>query len=783
MPITFRCFFGTALVFLALASSGCGRGAQGLFLPNRPPEIEITRTALEPASAAAHSYRVYWRGQDPDGRIDHYLYAVDPPSIDSLVGTWQETRSTEWVVSAAAVAGAPPMPHVFAVRAVDDRGAISRPAWVSYAEDNLPPVVEIVQPHPSTVFTALVPPAVTITWHGFDPDGITTTQPVKYKFHLFTAHNPDFPEIPNFLAFAIQNPDSLRKLYAPTFAGWDSTPGDTNEKRYTNLITNQEYLFVITAFDEAGDYDPVFSGNKNMLHMAVVDPCTIGPTLCLFGDNFDFCYATSSCANDPARYVTVEMAADQEVRIGWRGVPLQGSDIKAYRWVLDPANLEDETPRSDELTDWYHWSAWSSSTTEAVVGPFPTYETKRQSHLLFVQVEDTNGLRSLGIVNFILVPPTFTEDLLFVNDTRLAPDQVVNGVLQPPRGAWPTAAELDTFLFARGGFPWRGYPVGTLSQTGIFDGYQFDTLGTRRLTTGIVPLSVLSSYRTVVWMVDDVSATYVGSPGDPTNPITVLRHMTSPGEVDVLATYIRQGGRLWLMGGGTAYATLYSWTNRTTGQDEFTNVDGELVTGRLMYDFAYWRYALSIRPASVAVLNSTPGRGWFGQGIHHDLSMPNYEKLRDPSTGAPSLTARTCPTDPPSPLRTCDSFYLLSVFTAEFMGTLTNPGTNAIVEDVNPDPDVVDEQSTLDTLYLVRGGLSPADRPVMTYYHGFQSPQMVFSGFPLWFFQRTQARNLSQFVLTDIFQLARSPVAAPAKVGAPVAISTQHHLLRPRPRP
>jgi hypothetical protein len=793
MPTTIRCFFGTALVFLALASSGCGRGAQGLFLPNRPPEIEITRTALEPSNTVAHFYRVYWKGQDPDGRVDHYLYAVDPPSVDSLVGTWQETRSTEWVVSAAPVPGAPRMPHVFAVRAVDDRGAVSRTAWVSYAEDNLPPVVEVVQPHPSTVFTAVVPPAVTITWHGFDPDGIATTQPVKYKFRLFTAHNPDFPQIPNFIAFALQNPDSLRKLYAPTFAGWDSTPGDTNETRYTNLITNQDYLFVITGFDEAGDYDPVFSGNKNMLHMAVVDPCTIGPTLCLFGDNFDFCYSTSSCANDPARYVTVEMAADQEVRIGWRGVPIQGSDIKAYRWVLDPANLEDEAPRSDELTDWYHWSAWSLSTTEAVVGPFPTYETKRQSHLLFVQVEDTNGLRSLGIVHFILLPPTFTEGLLFVNDTRLFPDMVSNGVLEPPRGPWPTAAELDTFLFARGGFPWKGYPTGMLSSPGIFNGYDFDTLGTRRLTTGIVPLSTLSSYRTVVWFVDDIGASYTGNPGDPLQPISVLRHITSPGQADVLATYMRQGGRLWLMGGGAAYATLAAWNRRNTAPDEFTNLDGELVAGRFMYDFAHWRSALMSRPAEYALLNvpdfsppypnPAPGRNWSGQGIHRDLSMPDYDKLRDASAGVPYLAPRTCTTDPPPPLRDCNSFFVNSYYGAEFMGTLSAAGENYVREDANPDPDVVDEQSTLDTLYFTAGGVAPFGRPVMTYYHGFESPQLVFSGFPLWQFQRTQVTRLAQFVLTDIFQLPRTPSAAPARVAAPVAISTQNRLLRPRPRP
>ena len=34
--------------------------------------------------------------------------------------------------------------------------------------------------------------------------------------------------------------------------------------------------------------------------------------------------------------------------------PLEGNDIICYRWVLDPLNLLDQTPRSDEMTDLHH---------------------------------------------------------------------------------------------------------------------------------------------------------------------------------------------------------------------------------------------------------------------------------------------------------------------------------------------------------------------------------------------------------------------------------------------
>ena len=49
-------------------------------------------------------------------------------------------------------------------------------------------------------------------------------------------------------------------------------------------------------------------------------------------------------------------------------------------------------------------------------------------------------------------------DLLIVDDTRLQVDRFPGGLNQPPArysGEWPARAELDTFLFARGGYPWR----------------------------------------------------------------------------------------------------------------------------------------------------------------------------------------------------------------------------------------------------------------------------------------------------------------------------------------
>src|SRR5262249_29861843 len=159
--------------------------------------------------------------------------------------------------------------------------------------------------------------------------------------------------------------------------------------------------------------------------------------------------------------------------------------------------------------------------------------------------------RSLGIVEMVARRPAFNSDLLIVDDTRLKVDIRSTGGpdVDGPSGPWPTAAELDTFLFARGGFPWRSYPPGTVSSPGIFNGYSFDTLGTLEYPYG-VPLSVLTRYRHVIWYVEPTGA-FAGDP-----PIPALRFMNSPGNENTLAAYISQGGQVWLFGGGAAFATL-----------------------------------------------------------------------------------------------------------------------------------------------------------------------------------------------------------------------------------
>jgi hypothetical protein len=50
------------------------------------------------------------------------------------------------------------------------------------------------------------------------------------------------------------------------------------------------------------------------------------------------------------------------------------------------------------------------------------------------------------------------------------------------------------------------------------------------------------------------------------------------------------------------------------------------------------------------------------------------------------------------------------------------------------------------------------DAPSMTYYHGSQAHQFVFSGFSLWSYARPDCIQLVDFVLQDLWGLRRQPI-------------------------
>ncbi|MCC6651345.1 MAG: hypothetical protein IT348_09385 [Candidatus Eisenbacteria bacterium] len=736
-PKWIRPFARLVLGWIVLASlSGCGKGSyMGLALPNTRPTAEITQWPTSTTDPSQYAYEFSWAGTDPDGRVVAFRYAVDPPrepNRDTLwVHTTENRRVFTFAVDSVAVPGQTVARryHTLVIEAIDNAGAYSPPVDVSFTASTVAPVVSITSPVPSALGSKLVAPTVEIRWNGRDPDGAGARLPVVYRWRMFSESST-----PSATVIAA-HPDTVRTLFAPEFAGWDSLPGTATSVRIANLTPRQRYLFVIVAFDAAGAMSNTFALNQNILDLYVDVVAAIGPRLTLFNDYFFYQYPSGGWFSDPTSFIAQEFPAGIPIPLSWAAAPAAGgARIEGYRWAVDLASLDDETPRTNESTDLSHWSQFTTGTSVTL----PAFEDAGTTpHYFYLQATDDIGYTSLAVVQFTVRRPTFERDLLIINDTGFPVDRLLAaGCVDRPRLAWPNAAELDSFLYAVGGKPWKCYPAGTLSTPGLFAGYSFDTLSTRVIPQSALTLGLLDSYRNVIWMTDLTRARANGAVGSLTNPTALLRGLVVPGVGNPLATWVAQGGRLWLMGGGAAYASLRDFKPIGTPDNVFRSSTGELVAGRFLYNWAYWRSEITLNLAVQVARSPRAIGGWSG--------APDYSLL------PPFLQPKSSATDPLPPQRVGGDFYS-STFTAEY---LSQP--NSILEGGAFEGDSA--YAVLDTLFTTQGAAAGAGWPVMTYYHGSKSAPFVFSGFPLWYFRRAHSIALVDFVLQEVWKMPRRPV-------------------------
>lgn len=797
---------------VGLGSAGCSKQLKNTVIPNQLPSLRLTYAPIDTTSEFFYVYRMNWVGYDPDGRVVRFEYVVDPPTAVDAVIPWVSTTKNEQTITFTATKpeslptpGHPRIPrsqgfHVFAIRAVDNLGAVSEPVKRAFYSFGVAPVVQIEEPRPSTLLSPSVTPAVRIRWTGkdfIDPNGFVFEKPVRYKYALYK-RGPDIP-----WSAWLQDPDSLRRQVAPEFAGWDSTGPDSAEVQYTNLTPNSEYLFVVVAIGRSGAYSPIFDFNSNMLRMAVGLAGQLGPRITLFNSFFQYTYMSGGFPSplDPSWAIQLQVPAAQPLTFNWTAEAPPGSIMRRYRWVLDLESLDDETPRTSQ-TDWYHWSPWSQTLT-ATVGPFAGADSG-EVHNFYLEAEDINGLVSLGWVQFRVYRPTFDKELLVVKDTRFSVDQyVVNrtDTLRAPSGVWPTRAELDTFLFAVGGVRWKMTPSPPLpvrlSPQGIFRGYSYDTLGTRYgQENPTIPLGLLGQYRHIIWMTDLRGSLLELPSTSPTLPMTTLLYMSMPNRQNTLATWVSQGGQLWAAGSGFGNATNSPWNNlnndavNSVRTYRYDGVRPDLTPGRFMFDLAHWRSEFRVfGPVFVrfarydqpdpGVYYPYPTTYWKGG----TFTNPDVDYTTLPTT----LEPRDPLTDPIWPFRSLGDFYVGNqAYSANGVNIEFLSLENFIIEQIpvpsptSPDSSV--ERSTLDSLYLVYGSAYPTQmlqssngqgvNTVMTYYHGRENAPLVFSGTALWQFRRQDCVALVDFVLHDLWGLSRRTLYTPSAVAPSLARRT-----------
>jgi hypothetical protein len=737
------------LLVVALALS-CGKTPPAqVAVPNERPSIELS-TAPQPGDSVYYVEHFTWFSYDPDGQVVDFRYAVDPPLVGDT--SWVSLADHELTLRfrSSTPGGSGPTGiagtdyHVFAVEAVDNAGLASAVASVAFTSYTVAPTARLLYPSPSRLITASTPTSVLLQWTGIDPDGTGDKRPLKYKFTLV-----EQGVIQAYLGLGsiIPSPSDLQSylsLGAPSFASWDSVGADTTSKQFNALTPGTTYYFAIIAFDDAGAYDPRFDLDRNVLRLR---PQTelLGPRLTVSNDLVSA--SSSSIDLSPSRIAHVTIPSGEQVRFNWKATAATGGIVVGYRWVLDPLNgdLTDETPRDND-NQTYRWSAWAAAEQSAVAGPYDG----SAPHFFYVEARDNSGAMSLVQIEIDVVQKT--SAFLVIDDFQGPPD-FDYGPSSPysfqPYGNFPTEAVLDTLMYAVGGKPYQHRPPGTLSQPGMFAGFDYDTLDYRFRTSPGIPLSLLFRYQALVIYTGTRDATTSGSMLD------ALRYAAWRQTPNPLVSYVAHGGKVWFFGDGVIYAFLLR------PGDQVYSLPRIAAPGQYPYD--YWKlrstfgiggggtsppdYMIGATPYLPGY--ATPGRPW-----PPDENRKYTRFCDDPRVGPAASRNIARWSGLPCLHLTTEFNNWPSGFPGGVKSVLYVGLPNSILETLDPKTNRVG--SALDTLYLWRAvnyiGSSalanPDGKPVMCAYEGIDSGPVVWSGMPLWFYDRTELRQLAAKVLS-----------------------------------
>ena len=85
---------GALVVLGAAGLAGCSQKTTGVLVPNQRPSVELTNAPVKAdrSNPYFYAYLVNWSGNDPDGRVDHFEYAIDPTATDTV---WIKTVRNE----------------------------------------------------------------------------------------------------------------------------------------------------------------------------------------------------------------------------------------------------------------------------------------------------------------------------------------------------------------------------------------------------------------------------------------------------------------------------------------------------------------------------------------------------------------------------------------------------------------------------------------------------------------------------------------------------------------
>lgn len=764
-----------ACTLVGLALAGCGgRAPASIAIPNQRPELQLT-AAPRAGSTTAFVVQLSWSAFDPDGQVVRFVYALDPPFEGDT--TWTTTVAHQLTLSVPAPT--PPSPltpvgqlvwstgaHTFVIRAVDNEGAESPVVARSFTARTVAPSTTITNPLPNREIPDGTLSQLTITWKGDDPDGATRRTPVVYKWRI-VPERAITPETPNAMPTNAIVQAFFGADFANGFATWDSTTDTPSAIQLTGLTPTTVYVLAVVARDEAGAYEPRFLTDANVLAFRP-SLTNLGPAITVSNQFFTQTQRGGGVSLAPERVFDMECPPRVVLHCRWSGAPTQGTSMGGYRWALDleGGDVSSTVPRKDDA-DVHHWSNWSLSETGADIGPFNGSIDTTTSHFLYVEARDQIGFVSLFTLRMRVIVARFDQSLLVIDD--------MYGQLGPPVSGnpYPTEAEQDTFHFAAGGYP--DLLVGGVSRPGAFADFDYDTLDYQYSgTRSGVPLATLGHYRAVAWYTDNFSSGASGENQFSTvRPPDAIRYANTQGRLNSLAAYIAQGGKVFLFGDGIV-PSIGNGSFSTTTSSGVPKVPYQSVPspanqyvlkpGCFLWDFMHLRSELNTAgTANIAFTKIEQLQG----------AIPYLPEFAGPA----SATDRSHdPRIGPSAARTAVRWEGLPRFTmAAYRGANADPTQRSANQTwYVSKPLFVTEgqgaaaQSVLDTLYLLQardysldgGGATSDGKPNGVDYHGSGGGEIVWFGFPLYYFELDQARQAVRTVLGNLGVAPRAPGAA-----------------------
>ncbi len=726
-------------IILAAAALLCAGCSENAFIDstetNAPPTIRLVNGPVE-QDVVGYKVELSWLGQDRDGKVERYEFVVcdgDPLGFNRQDTTglerWTKTPRTDSVFVLAAdqydttvtIGGGTfsrfKRTHTFFVRAVDDRGSRSEPAYRSFTTWTLAPGVTIdFPPNAFPGQTQTLPPIVRFHWVGTDPRDdpwhVAKVDSIRYLWTVWTDGT-------------VQELNERLDRFESLWSRWIATdaPGDSGTTVVLGddemLDMKSRYVFAVQAKDEAGAVTSIFDMRSNVRVYAILK--VVGPELTVKETYLGLHRFIGTNIRPQAFSLPAEFA----FRFTWSAdASSYGGVISGYRYGWDVADLSNPS-------DW-----------EVLPSPYATSAPPRSFssgvHTLFIEAIDNNGYSTLAQIEISVFPIDMSRNLLWVDDFY-STDFVQTDY------SFPTEKEHDQFWLricarARDFNPDRD----------VFDTKDLSFLPPRA--------EILWKYRSIIWTYSSdnrINAWDNMVLFTPESRISTLGHS----RFNFLSYYVASGGHLWSCGrsdrqGGLA-AVLYENAQRFPLYLK-CEINGPQVgcagdtSG--VECMAYRDYCVSVIDKAAALPR---GDWWWSmpeRRIEWDAMGYGYIDAADAVTGAlPGLPRKL-----------------------QLWSTVTKPGNFfdpqvkgfSYVEIYNPEywMDVIgaSPQSCFHPLYRMRArnSVSAVDKTVVAFWTtryadvvapvpGAVAAPSVHFGLPLWFFNRAQVDSIADVVFGE----------------------------------